>query len=274
MEQQRLLGAQIRDIYSAFTHQNPSILPTLRFTLSIFVIKQGLLGDKVYEDLLQLLGTPGFEPRARLPGETALSQRLGVSRPVLRQALARLRDEGRVYARKGSGTFVTDALPQVQALSLSTLENIPDIRAFLEFRCCMEGEAAARAALTRTRDQMHHLRLCRERFEEAIANGNDAVEEDIAFHEAISQACGNRFFGMTMAALAPQTRFSIALARRLAGRPQGERLADVCREHAAVEQAIERQDAPAARQAVEAHLQGGIRRLFGLPTPAGSAGEP
>jgi DNA-binding FadR family transcriptional regulator len=222
-----------------------------------------LLGDRVYEDLLQLLGTPGFEPRARLPGETALSQRLGVSRPVLRQALARLREEGRIYARKGSGTFVTDALPQARPLSLSTLENIADIRAFLEFRCFVEGEAAARAALMRTTDQMHHIRLCRERFEQALADGSDAVEEDVAFHDAVAQACGNRFFSMTMTALAPQTRFSIGLSRSLSGRPQGERRAGVCEEHAAVERAIEQQDAAAARQTMEAHLRGGIARLFG-----------
>ena len=144
-----------------------------------------------------------------------------MSRPVLRQALARLRDEGRIYARKGSGTFVTDALPQVKPISLSTLENIADIRAFLEFRRFVEGEAAARAALMRTTDQMHHVSLCRERFEQALADGSDAVEEDIAFHDAVAQACGNRFFSMTMSALAPQTRFSIGLSRSLAGRPQG-----------------------------------------------------
>ena len=87
----------------------------------------------------------------------------------------------------------------------------------------MEGEAAARAALTRNTDQMHHIRLCRERFEQALAEGSDAVEEDIAFLDAVAQACGNRFFGMTMNALAPQTRFSIGLSRSLAGRPQGQR---------------------------------------------------
>jgi DNA-binding FadR family transcriptional regulator len=222
-----------------------------------------LLSDKAYEDLMQLMGTPGFEPRARLPGETALAQRLGVSRPVLRQALARLRDEGRVYARKGSGTFVTDALPQVKPLSLGTLENVADIRAFLEFRCFVEGEAAARAALTRTTDQMHHMRLCRERFEQALADGSDAIEEDIAFHDAVAQACGNRFFSMTMTALAPQTRFSIGLSRSLAGRPQGQRRTGVCDEHAAVERAVARQDAALAREAMEAHLRGGIARLFG-----------
>ena len=224
-----------------------------------------LLGDKVYEDLLQLLGTPGFEPRARLPGETALAQRLGVSRPVLRQALARLRDEGRVYVRKGSGNFVTDALPQARPISISTLKNIADIRDFLEFRLFMEGEAAARAAQMRTADQMHNIRRCRERFEQALAEGIDAVEEDVAFHDAVAQACGNRFFSMTMTALAPQTRFSIGLSRSLAGRPQGERRAGVCQEHAAVERAIEQQDAAAAREAMEAHLRGGIARLFGQP---------
>lgn len=222
-----------------------------------------LLADRVYDELLRLLGTPGFEPQVRLPGEMALSQRLGVSRPVLRQALARMRDEGRVTTRKGSGNYVTDALPQAQPLSLGTLRNIPDIRAFLDFRCCMEGEAAARAALVRTADQMVYIRDCRERFERALAEERDAVDEDIAFHESIAQACGNRFFSMTMAALEPQTRFSIGLVRSLAGRPRGERMADVCREHAAIEQAIERQDAAAARQAAEAHLQGGIARLFG-----------
>jgi len=224
-----------------------------------------LLGDKVYEDLLQLLGTPGFEPRARLPGETALAQRLGVSRPVLRQALARLREEGRIYVRKGSGNFVTDALPQARPISISTLKNIADIRDFLEFRLFMEGEAAARAARMRTSDQMHHIRRCRERFEQALAQGIDAVEEDVAFHDAVAQACGNRFFSMTMTALAPQTRFSIGLSRSLAGRPQGERRAGVCQEHIAVERAIEQQDAAAAREAMEAHLRGGIARLFGLP---------
>ncbi|WP_159917301.1 FadR/GntR family transcriptional regulator [Pantoea sp. 18069] len=225
--------------------------------------KDRLLGDKVYEDLLQLLGTPGFEPRARMPAETALSQRLGVSRPVLRQALARLRDEGRIYARKGSGTFVTDAMPQARPVSVDTLKNIADIRDFLEFRLFIEGEAAARAARKRTAEEMHHIRRCRERFDQALAEGSDAVEEDVAFHNAVAQACGNRFFSMTMTALAPQTRFSIGLSRSLAGRPQGERRDSVCHEHSAVELAIERGDADAARQAMALHLRAGIDRLFG-----------
>lgn len=223
-----------------------------------------LLGERVCDELRALLGTPGFEAQARLPGEIALAQRLGVSRPVLRQALARLRAEGRIATRKGCGTFVADGLPPAARQSFGTLRNIPDIRAFLAFRCYLEGEAAALAASDRSEEQMAHIEACRLRFENALAAGEDAVEEDIAFHAAVSQACGNRFFGMTMAALAQQTRFSIELVRSLGGRPKGERLADVCREHAAIAQAIMQRDAATARQAMQAHLQGGIARLFGL----------
>ncbi|WP_409050724.1 FCD domain-containing protein [Variovorax guangxiensis] len=78
-----------------------------------------------------------------------------------------------------------------------------------------------------------------------------------------SQACGNRFFGMTMTALAPQTHFCIGLSGSLAGRPRDSRRAGVCQEHAAIEAALKQQDAAAARQAMEAHLRGGIARLFG-----------
>jgi len=77
---------------------------------------------------------------------------------VLRQALARLRDEGRIYARKGSGTYVTDAMPQARPVAVDTLKNIADIRDFLEFRRFIEGEAAAEAARQHTEEQMHQIR--------------------------------------------------------------------------------------------------------------------
>ena len=179
---------------------------------------------------------------------------------MLRQALARLRDEGRIYARKGSGTYVTDAMPQARPVAVDTLKNIADIRDFLELRRFIEGEAAAQVARQRTHEQMHQIRRCRERFDQALAEGSDALEEDVAFHDAVAQACGNRFFSMTMTALAPQTRFSIGLARSLAGRPRRD---SVCHGHAAVERAIECGNADAARQAMELHLRGGIDRLFG-----------
>lgn len=223
-----------------------------------------LLSDTVYDALLALLGTPGFTPQSRLPGEIALAERFGVSRPVLRQALGRLRLEGRIQTRKGSGNFVCDPRSGPPAVTFGALTSIPDIRDFLEFRCSLEGEIAAHAARQHTAKDLARIRRQRRLFEEALRRGESGIEEDIAFHAAITDTSANRYFAMTMAALNTQTRFSINLVRGLSSPENRERRhADVCREHAAIEAAIAARDPDASRRAMAHHLRGGIARLFG-----------
>jgi DNA-binding FadR family transcriptional regulator len=220
------------------------------------------LADRAYDQLLALIGTPAFGTDTRLPSEDAMAHRFGVSRPVLRQALARLRSEGRIYARKGSGNFVGDPGPPVEAVLFGPLTSVPDVRSFLEFRCSLEGESAARAAQRCDSDGVAEVQAARLRFEQALDAGAAGVDEDIAFHAAIARASGNRFFAVTIAALGEQTRFSIKLVRELGGKPQPAR-DDVRREHRAIADAIAAGDAPAAREAMLAHLHSGIARLFG-----------
>lgn len=228
-----------------------------------------LLSDKVYEKLLALLGSEGFEIHARLPGEIELARRLSVSRPVLRQALARLRAEGRISARKGSGNYVEALKPQAEIVEFGSLSSIPDIQSFLDFRCALEGEIAARAAARRDPEAVAEIVRRHAGFERALQAGNPGIDEDIAFHAAVAAACGNRFFEMTMTALVAQTRFSIDLVRQLSGPFSAERRQRVVAEHGAIVQAIEAGDAERARAAMVAHLQGGIARLFGGRGAAG-----
>ena len=49
-----------------------------------------------------------YRPHRRVPAERDLSDRFGVSRMTVRQALTELVHEGRLYSRVGSGTFVAD----------------------------------------------------------------------------------------------------------------------------------------------------------------------
>ncbi len=221
------------------------------------------LSQEVYERLLAWLRETAPAPDTRLPGEHQLALRFAVSRPVLRQALARLRVEGRLYARKGSGTFIRAPAESVPAITYDALANIPDVRSFLEFRCSLEGELAAHAAQRRTPDDIAAIERAQRTLEEDIAAGRPGIEEDIALHAAIARASGNRFFVATLAALADQTRFSIKLTRELATRPAAERFKDIRREHAAICDAIADGDAERARNAMVAHLHGGIERLFG-----------
>lgn len=221
------------------------------------------LSQEVYERLLIWLRETAPAPDTRLPGEHQLALRFAVSRPVLRQALARLRVEGRLYARKGSGTFIRAPAENLPANAYDALANIPDVRSFLEFRCSLEGELAARAAQRRTPDDIVVIERAQRTLEEEIAAGRPGIEEDIALHAAIARASGNRFFVATLSALAEQTRFSIKLTRELATRPAADRFSDIRREHAAICDAVVDGDSERARAAMVAHLHGGIERLFG-----------
>jgi DNA-binding GntR family transcriptional regulator len=74
------------------------------------------LAEMVYAQMLELIEEGTWTPGVRLPSEAALSRRFGISRPVVRQALARLRESGLVQSRRGSGSYIAGAasdLPSV-----------------------------------------------------------------------------------------------------------------------------------------------------------------
>ena len=80
----------------------------------------------------------------RLPSESDLAERLRISRPVLRQALEVLKQEGLIEARKGSGTYKNaDAAP---AMAFGAPENLADLDDCLRFRMVVESAAAGLAA--------------------------------------------------------------------------------------------------------------------------------
>lgn len=220
------------------------------------------LGDQVYEQIVALIAREGSAPHSRLPSETELGERFGASRPVVRQALARLRAEGRVYARQGAGNFVGEP-PPLTHVTFGALQSIPDIRALLDFRCVLEGETAARAAACTDRHLLHAITARRRLFEAAVAQGRPAIDEDIAFHRAIAEAGGNRFFVLTMAALEEQFRYAVKLVQELSPQPRPDRARAVREEHRAIDAAIAAGDPEAARDAMNRHLRGGMARLFG-----------
>lgn len=221
-----------------------------------------MLGDEVYDQLCAMLGSGAWLKDSRLPSEQALARRFAVSRPILRQALARLRAEGRVQSRKGSGTYVREVGPPA-GLAYEPLGNIPEVRGFLEFRCVIESEMAARAAGCTDAAALAGLRAAQARLEAALAAGAPGVAEDIAFHLAVGRACGNRFFLATLEALGEQMGFGIRLTRELAPRPVPDRVPLLIAEHARIGAAIAAGRAEAAQAAMQEHLTNGIRRLFG-----------
>jgi GntR family transcriptional repressor for pyruvate dehydrogenase complex len=221
------------------------------------------LGNQAYSRLLSMLNNGEFAPSERLPSEEKLARQIGVSRPVLRQALDKLRAEEKIYSRKGSGHYVSAPSESPPAPVYGALNSIADVRDFLQFRMTIEIEAAALAAQSDDQDALQQIAVAHQRLNDALADRSSGIEEDLAFHVAIARASANRFYLQTMESVANQMRLSIRLIRDLSVQPAPSRASKVLQEHAEIEAAIRERDPQRARQAMEAHLKGGIVRLFG-----------
>src|SRR5689334_6655179 len=68
------------------------------------------LGDRLSQRLAELIESGEFGADGRLPPESELAGRFGVSRPVIREALARLRSMGLIVSRRGSGSYIQSRL--------------------------------------------------------------------------------------------------------------------------------------------------------------------
>ncbi len=219
------------------------------------------LGDHVYEQVLDLIMTGEFPEHSRLPPEADLSRRFGVSRPVLRQALRRLRDDEIIQSRKGSGSYVLKR-PDRAILSFAPVGSIADIQRCFEFRIAVEGEAAKLAAQRRSDEDLARIEAALAALDECIRTGALGSDADEAFHVAVCEATGNRFFVDARTSMQAHIIFGMNLARRLSLTKPGERLELVQSEHVMIYDAISRRDPQAAERAMRDHLDNARHRVF------------
>ncbi|HWU16563.1 MAG TPA: FadR/GntR family transcriptional regulator [Devosia sp.] len=237
-----------------------------------YVLERGQsLADVVHGQMLALIDDGSWSPRSRLPSETELARRFGMSRPVIRQALAMLRDAGLIQSRQGSGSFVIgppDAVEQPpEQVLFPAIGSIADITAFVSFREGMEGEIAATAALNRSKEQLATILGVLGRFREKRALG-ERPQDDFAFHLSIAQATGNPFYVNSLTSLREQMTMGMALIWNFSA-DRADFRALVADHHEAIYDAIRIQDAEAARDAMRRHLRwAGARILRGDEAPA------
>lgn len=219
------------------------------------------LADQVYDQLLRQIVDERYPLHSRLPPEKALAQSCGVSRPVLRAALARLREDGIIASRRGSGSYVARQ-PDRQVMSFVPLGSITDIQRCYEFRIDVEGAAAGWAARRRDDDDMRALDRAHAHMDATYREQELGVDADHQLHLAIARATRNPFFVTVLESLAPQIGFGMKLSRSLTLLAAPGRQALVQDEHRAVIEAIRAQDAEAATRAMRRHITAARDRMF------------
>lgn len=219
------------------------------------------LTERVAQLLREKVDRGDFAVGTKLPAEGKMAQQLGVSRTVVREAVSRLKSDGLLESRQGSGVFV---LSQTGFASVRVnTHGVDSVRAVIEMldlRRAIETEAAGLAAERATPEQVQGLRMTLAALSAAVADGRDGVEEDVSFHQQIAAATGNRHYvavlGFLDQLLRKVTRITRANEARRANFAQQVRT-----EHEAILSAIESRDAAAARRAGRIHMLNAAKRI-------------
>ncbi|NEJ74556.1 FCD domain-containing protein [Rhizobium phaseoli] len=211
------------------------------------------------DTLMAQIESGDLKPGQRLPTEQAIMRTTGVSRTIVREALATLRAKGLITTRQGLGAFVAnDPTPFIP----NDLQSIDEVLRVLELRMGVEYEAAGLAALRRTPEDLDRMQARLDALDTALEEGGYGAQEDYAFHRSILVATQNSYYGRLF-----DTFGDIMVPRqwaRLGKMTAAERkrhAARMRREHHAIFAAIRHGDEAAARRAIRSHLSKSAARF-------------
>ncbi|CAN7709558.1 FadR/GntR family transcriptional regulator [Neorhizobium tomejilense] len=215
------------------------------------------LSDLSYQEMIGLIRDGTWAANTRLPSEYEMASQLGVSRPVVRQALARLREDGLIMSRRGSGSFVTRE-PSAE-LQYPAIASIADLEPFASFREGVEGEAAALAAERRSDHQLGGLRAMSS-CPHGIS-GEEGANHDFDFHVKVADASRNPFYANTLLSLRTQVTLFMTLTWKVAALSVGFST-KVNQQHQDIVDAIEARNPEQARAAMRYHIRWTHSRLM------------
>jgi len=177
----------------------------------------------------------------------------GVSRTVVREAVAALRAEGLVVTRQGVGAFVPANARRPFRVDLEELSSLRDVLDVMELRTGIETETAGLAADRASPAQIRKIADCLAAVDAAVKRGEDAIDQDFALHCSIADATGNPQFRRLLEHLG---RFIIPreTIRGGPGLPKGLYGRTFQKEHREIVQAIRAGVVAQARAAMRRHL--------------------
>ena len=242
------------------------ITPPSAAGLGLPAVNRSRFADQAYTYLFHKITTGEFREGEMLPTEHEMSAKFGVSRPVVREALERLRVDGLVASRRGLGSFV-EPRPLSEGHSRPGSEKLRAIEQDLEFRCLIEPEAAVFAAERRTKPDLKSIREAVEQFEQvAILEGAVAAHLDFSFHLAVATAAHNPRIVEAIQSVEYDISHGVNLFRYIVRYDHLARSRQVFEEHTRILKAIERRDTSEARAAMSYHLnQAHVRMAIRLP---------
>jgi len=212
--------------------------------------QDGSLSDRLVQDLERLIADSGLRVGDRLPSERDLTRQYGVSRSVVRHAIATLEQRGLVRARPGSGIFVADRSPTALAQIIGGMlrRDTVSLEEVLEVRAVLEVQNASLAAKRRTASQLETMERHLQEMKDA-RGPTSFVDADVSFHEAVSAAAGNRVAMAMLTSLRPLLAEGMLVGTGVPGAK-----AAAVHDHTNILEAIRDQDRRKAARLMTSHL--------------------
>ena len=209
--------------------------------------------NAVIQGIRDLINYKNLEPGDKLPSERMLSEKFGVSRSVIREAIQKLEFYGLLVSKPQSGTFVAN----IGIIALNgMIEDIlrlsdPSFKSLVETRILLELKTVRLAALRRTEEELDLIKEALNAYTKKVLDGEDAVQEDLLFHLAIAKASGNSTMNTFMLMITPEiiTNFEKYHVCDKDQAKQG------IKEHEAIFLAIKDQNPELAKQKMKDHFK-------------------
>jgi DNA-binding FadR family transcriptional regulator len=225
------------------------------------MMRQERLTDRAYTGIVEIINGDDLHVGDRLPSESRLAEMFGMSRTIVREALARLASDGITEPRRGAGSFVKSR-PSDRMLAYMPMADLSATLGTYEVRFVLEAEGARLAAVRRSPAEMTGIEEALEGLRAALLSSAPAHDEDMELHRRIVLATANPAFLAAFDALFADIdkimRAGVDISR---SRPP-EVIGAMMREHEMVVDAIRTQDADGAALAMRWHLSEGRKRLM------------
>lgn len=219
-------------------------------------IPSGLKATPSVVERLHSLVTENLEPGSKLPTEAELAELFKVSRLTVREALKVLSGMGLVELQQGKRTVVRELDSSVLSdyLNAAVRRDPRGMLELLEIRRALEGLAAALAAKNGTRAGLAAIDSALSDMATALDSDKDASGSDVAFHEALALASGNRMLSFILEGLADALLESFKLSAE-GRRFRGGEIKETLESHRAIFDYVKAGDAVGATKQMSAHLR-------------------
>ena len=208
--------------------------------------------DKIIRQLKQLIVSGQLKPGDRLPAERALSEKFGVGRSYVREAILKLEFYGLLKTNPQSGTYVSGlSIKVIDSLITDIIKfNKDDFSAMVEARYYLELDSVRLAAERKSLEDIEAIEQAMNDYEAKVNNGESAVEEDMLFHVMIARATKNSVIESMILNLIPDLIKHITEIK-ICGDNRGKAAVE---EHKAIFEALKAGDIDAAENAMAGHL--------------------